>query len=341
LAVDRLVVVGRLVNIRSQPSRQGSIIGQVRNGQYVNYEGTQGLWTKIGEYAYIPTIYALPKERVEYKDGIAVAKPLSALTNPLVTPIAQKTVDLNKNTSKVSQLEVPVTVASNIKAVSQDTALVNANTTASLASTSQPNKVSTTTAVQQLAEKNTQALTELAKKLSAVPQIKKTSISTNTAAGSTLMGILKSKPADLSSLKTYTSKHIKSKTVVDSLNNVEAIYDAESKEDTEYTCDEFVKRYYQNTAKIDVVLNANGTPASGFLLTLSPQPGDIAVSRKHRAIVKQSAGEVVTLIEQNYKWADKKKTGFYAPKNRRLTIRQGIGIDSIGTKYTFYTKKTD
>ena len=152
------------------------------------------------------------------------------------------------------------------------------------------------------------------------------------------MGLLQSKPADLSELKTYTTKHVRSKMTVDSLLNVPAYYDAESKEDTEYTCDEFVRRFYQSTQKVDVVMDASGKPTNGFSLTLTPKTGDIAVSAKHRAIIKQAASEVVTLIEQNYKWPDKTKAGYYAPKNRRLTLRQGIGIDSLGTKYTFYTK---
>lgn len=152
------------------------------------------------------------------------------------------------------------------------------------------------------------------------------------------MGLLQSKPADLSALKTYTTKHVRSKMAVDSLLNVPAYYDAEPKEDTEYTCDEYVRRFYQSTRKTDVVLDASGKPTNGFVLTLSPKAGDIAASAQHRAVVKQVAGEVATLIEQNYKWADKRKTGYYAPKNRRLTLRQGIGVDSLGAKYTFYTK---
>jgi hypothetical protein len=132
---------------------------------------------------------------------------------------------------------------------------------------------------------------------------------------------------------------VKSKTVVDSLNNIEAIYDAESKVDTDYTADEFVKRYYKGTKKLDVVFDTNGRPINDFQLTFSPTVGDIATDGKQKAIVKQTAQDVVVLIEQNNKWADKTKTGFYASKNRRLTVHNGIGIDSKGSRYVFYTPK--
>jgi len=361
-ALDKLIVVGKLVNVRSGPTRNSNIVGKVRNGQYVRYEGTSGLWTKIGEYAYIPTVYALPQERVEFIDGVAKAKTISNLTDPLVTPVAQQTTNLKTNETSVTQLQVPVTVPQNLNGSNNTVTnttepaqlnIVDPSTTTSIASKDQPNKVSTTTAVKQLEQKTDSALSKLMNELSALnvtvsgnatapvfASQKQTSTSTSTEAGNTLMGILKSKPADLSTLKTYNSKHIKSKSTVDSLNNVEAIYDTDRKTETEYTCDEFVKRYYRNTLKIDVALDSRGVPASGFSLTLSPKVGDLVVSPHHRAIVKQAAGEVIVLIEQNYKWSDKKKTGFYAAKNRRLTLRQGIGIDSIGTKYTFYTPKT-
>lgn len=103
----------------------------------------------------------------------------------------------------------------------------------------------------------------------------------------------------------YNTKHVTSKKSIDSLNNVEAIYDTDSKTETDYTCDEFVKRYYKNTLKIDVALDSKGVPSTGFSLTLSPKIGDLAVSAHHRAIVKQVVGEVVVLIEQNHKWSDK------------------------------------
>lgn len=332
LCAERLVVVGKLVNIRSGPGRSYSIVGQVRNGQLVNYEGTEGLWTKIGEFAYIPTIYALPKNRVSFSSGAAVAKSLDTMRDALVTPVVQTTKTAVPNASgngtttvtKTTALEVPVAVAENTNQGLGSTAgglpVVNATSAVSVASRAQPNQVSTTTALSQLAERAKNATESAA------------------AGGSTLMGLLQSKPADLSELKTYTTKHVRSKMTVDTLLNVPAYYDAESKTDTEYTCDEYVRRFYQSTQKVDVVLDASGKPTNGFVLTLSPKTGDIAVSAKHRAIVKQAASEVVTLIEQNYKWADKTKAGYYAPKNRRLTLRQGIGIDSLGVKYTFYTK---
>ena len=349
LCAERLVVVGKLVNIRSGPGRSYSVVGQVRNGQLVNYEGTEGLWTKIGEFAYIPTIYALPKNRVSFSSGAAVAKSLDTLRDALVTPVVQTTKTAVPNASgngtttvtKTTALEVPVAVAENtsqgLGRAAGALPVVNATSAVSVASRTQPNQVSTTTALSQLAERAKNATAAAAAAETATGGTS-TSTSTTTASGSTLMGLLQSKPADLSALKTYTTKHVRSKMAVDSLLNVPAYYDAEPKEDTEYTCDEYVRRFYQSTRKTDVVLDASGKPTNGFVLTLSPKAGDIAASAQHRAVVKQVAGEVATLIEQNYKWADKRKTGYYAPKNRRLTLRQGIGVDSLGVKYTFYTK---
>ena len=218
-AVDRLIIVGKLVNVRSGPSRNSSIVGQVRNGQYVHYEGTSGLWTKIGDLAYIPTIYALPQERVEFVDGIAKAKPISNMTDPLITPVAQVTTNLQTNETSVTQLQVPVTVPQNLNGGNSTSTgnavelnVINPSTATSIASKDQPNQVSTTTAVNQLEQKTDSALAKLLSEMNSLnpskttnttnASQKTTSTSTNTEEGNTLMSILKSKPADLSTLKS-------------------------------------------------------------------------------------------------------------------------------------------
>lgn len=349
---DALVVVGRLVSVREGPGRSYSIVGQVQNGQMVKNLGTEGQWTKIGESAYIPSVYALPKKRVRFgENNVAEAKPLNEI-NTLINPVYQTTVTTTKITNAdgtealktqttTTHLETPVATLDNtntgLTQKGEALPIVADETIVSKADKGNPNQVSTTTAIKTL-EYN------LEKKLPSVLGVAQnanldTSTSVSTEAGSTLLGVLQSKATDVSELKEYTTKHIKSKTVVDSLNNIDAIYDTEAKDVTNYTADEFVKRYYKGTKKIDVVFDTEGKPVSGFVLTFLPSVGDIATEGKHKAIVKQVVQDTVMLIEQNHKWADKKKTGFYAPKNRRITLKNGIGIDSRGRHFVFYTPK--
>jgi len=128
--VEQRIIVGRLVNVRSGPGRSFSIVGQVRNGQPVNYVATEGSWTKIGEMAYVPTIYAMPKSRVQFTPAGAVAKPLSSMAS-LVKPVYQTT-NINGQAQTV-QLEMPVSTESNV--------------TTSAINRAQPHKVATTTAL--------------------------------------------------------------------------------------------------------------------------------------------------------------------------------------------------
>jgi len=314
---EERIIVGRLVNVRSGPGRSYSIVGQLSNGQPVKYVATEGSWTKIGEMAYVPSIYALPKSRVQFTQNGATAKPLAIMAS-LVNPVYQ-TSTINGITS-TTQLEMPVNA--------------QATVTTSTVSRTNPNKVATTTALKELENGVSNKVIAQSNNIASTL----TSTSANTQAGSTLLSLLQSKPVDTSALKTYSSVHVKAKTTVDTLNNVEAFYDTSSKHETEYTCDEFVKRYYLSTKKLNVVLS-QGKPVEGFSVTLKPTVGDLAVNEKHRAIVKQVVGDVVVLIEQNYKWADKKKSGYRASKNRRLTIRSGVGIDELGNRYVFYTPK--
>lgn len=139
-----------------------------------------------------------------------------------------------------------------------------------------------------------------------------------------------------STLPVYHSVHIKGNTIVDTFNGVDAKYDTTSISETKYTTDEFVERYYKKAIMKNIILDKTGKPAQGFKMTANPTIGDLAVSATHRAIIKAAAGNYVALIEQNHKWTDK-KGGFYAPKNRRLTITNGMGRDAKGTTYVFYT----
>jgi hypothetical protein len=181
----------------------------------VLYKGTEGLWTKIGDLAYIPSVYALPKSRVQFgENNVAEAKPLNEI-NTLVNPVFQTTVTTTKiknengtestaTQATTTQLEMPVATIENtntgLKEKGDALPIVAKETIVNNAQKENPNQVSTTTALKTL-EYN------LKNKTSSVLGIAlnsngDTSTAVTTEEGKTLMGVLKSKPVDISQLKS-------------------------------------------------------------------------------------------------------------------------------------------
>lgn len=115
--------------------------------------------------------------------------------------------------------------------------------------------------------------------------------------------------------------------VMDSFHGVDAVYTSEKNDaaDQKYSCAAYVKKYYQAIYNIGVYnLMDEGPPVVrdagvGFKKVTEPKEGDIVFwpvstnGNNHSAIVKKVEGNIITLIEQNY------KTGTVGARNRTIT----------------------
>lgn len=116
--------------------------------------------------------------------------------------------------------------------------------------------------------------------------------------------------------------------IVDTFNGVSARYipgTGNSNSGT-YCCAQYVKNYYKAIYGITVSnLLSNRTPnvsESGYVfkvISTDVKPGDIVRFPSHWAIVKSVSGNTLTLIEQNWKWADKSGVT-YAKVNRTVSL---------------------
>jgi hypothetical protein len=115
--------------------------------------------------------------------------------------------------------------------------------------------------------------------------------------------------------------------VVDVMDGVEARYRLMEYGDVygEYSCAGYVKAYYSAVYGVDVQnLHDAGplTPSDMLVKVETPQRGDIIFyaspphASNHSAIVKAFDGTRITLIEQNYKWAQ--SGGTYTYVNRTI-----------------------
>jgi hypothetical protein len=115
--------------------------------------------------------------------------------------------------------------------------------------------------------------------------------------------------------------------VIDVLDGVEARYRLTTYGDVygEYSCAGYVKAYYQAMYGITVQnLTDTGplTPSDKLMKVSTPQKGDIIFypspphANNHSAIVKYFDGSRITLIEQNFKWAQ--DGGTYTYLNRMI-----------------------
>lgn len=110
--------------------------------------------------------------------------------------------------------------------------------------------------------------------------------------------------------------------VVDSFQGVNAVYRPGKWDgnDKTYSCAALVKKYYQARYGFTPYnLFAGATPeeydkGGKFKKVSSPKVGDIASKSTHWAIVQNVSGNNVTLLEQNWKWMEGKKT--YAKADR-------------------------
>lgn len=122
--------------------------------------------------------------------------------------------------------------------------------------------------------------------------------------------------------------------IVDTFNGVDAVYATSSNSpgDSTYSCAAYVKRYYSKIHGIEVSnLCSNCTPytsAKGYSFSQISSgylPGDIVRLPGHWAIIKEVNGSNLTLIEQNWKFADQHDR-IYAKKNRIITVGSTSGL---------------
>lgn len=136
-------------------------------------------------------------------------------------------------------------------------------------------------------------------------------------------------PATAASQKTNV-KITTNGQIVDTLNGVPAKYEkgTGNSNSNEYCCAQYVKNYYKSNFNISVYnLTNNCTPKvseKGYEFKKISSASEVAVGDvvrlpHHWAIVKEKSGNVITLIEQNWKWADK-QGNTYATINRTVTF---------------------